>query len=154
MRASWPSIQATPAAGKPFPPSPPARVVLTLTGAGKAVAELTKARPEAKPRSPPEKPVGRATRPWLATPPPVGARPARRNSVAASFDTSVGEPFFACGLLPGPQMPSVRCCFVNHVSLGAASQAPPQGRSLSNATGGKVGFELATDHIQFYIFAD
>ena len=37
---------------------------------------------------------------------------------------------------------------------GTASQATPQGRRRENATAGKVGFELATDGIQFYVFAN
>ena len=37
---------------------------------------------------------------------------------------------------------------------GTAYQATPQGRCshCANATGGKVGFELATYGIQFYVF--
>ena len=40
----------------------------------------------------------------------------------------------------------------NHDCSGTASQATPQGRPRANATGGKVGFELATYCIHFFVF--
>ena len=42
---------------------------------------------------------------------------------------------------------------IDHDSSGTASQVTPQGRSRANANGCKVGFELPTNSIQFYVFA-
>ena len=49
----------------------------------------------------------------------------------------------------------VRRSFHNHDCSGTASQVTPQVRfQRANASGGKVGPELATDGIQFYVFAN
>ena len=42
--------------------------------------------------------------------------------------------------------------FNNHHCSETASQAIPQGSSHANATGGKVGFKMATKGIQFHLF--
>ena len=48
-----------------------------------------------------------------------------------------------------------RRSFDNHDCLGTASQVTQQGRHQhANASGGKEGFELATDGIQFYVFVN
>ena len=43
--------------------------------------------------------------------------------------------------------------FLNHDCSGSASQATPERRGSANAISGRVGIELATYSIQFYVFA-
>ena len=58
-------------------------------------------------------------------------------------------------LSAGTAKAGFRCSFNHHDCSGTASQVTPQGRHQHvNASSGKVGFELATDGIQLYVFAN
>ena len=52
-------------------------------------------------------------------------------------------------------MPGFSHRFNNHNCLGTASQVTPQEHhQLANSSGSKVGFKLATNSIQFHVFAN